>query len=164
LRSIRSWFLRWISFFTVCWVFRFNAECSEMRHVRWWACSGSNRLCRQDFLTWPFAVFDWSECFRTFMPCVEVHQILFSEVDLAKVGLVSDNRLLMKSDVCFWGFIVGVEIHQTLFLRWISLVTFDPSDVSEVGHHWHWYHSVFVTIVWYLGSLMAQDSCFVTMS
>jgi len=153
LRSIRSWFLRWISFFTVCWVFRFNAECSEMRHVRWWACSGSNRLCRQGFLTWPFCGI-W--LIRMFQIC---YALCWGTSDL-----VSDNHLLMKSDVCFWGFIVGVEIHQTLFLRWISLLAFDPSDVSEVGHHWHWYHSVFVTIVWYLGSLMAQDSCFVTMS
>ena len=67
---------------------------------------------------------------------------------------------------------------RCLFLRWIT--------VDEVGclclklhhcrtfdkvrrlflelYHWHWYHSVFVTIGWYLGSLMAQGSCFVTMS
>ncbi len=42
-----SWcFIRLIDcVFTGCGVLHFNAECSEMKLVRWWACSGSNRLC-----------------------------------------------------------------------------------------------------------------------
>ncbi len=40
------WFIRLIDcVFTGCGVLHFNAECSEMKLVRWWACSGSNRLC-----------------------------------------------------------------------------------------------------------------------
>jgi hypothetical protein len=120
LRSIRSWFLRWISFFTVCWVFRFNAECSEMRPVRWWACSGSNRLCRQDFLTWPFAVFDWSGCFRSVMPCVEVHQIWFliiicwwSQMFVSEVS----SLVLRSIRLRFWGGSRWWLLTHQMFLR-----------------------------------------------
>ena len=78
--------------------------------------------------------------------CLKLHWFTFDKV----------RRLFLKLHHCWlWSI-------KCLFLRWIT--------VDEVRclflkfQHWHWYHSVFVTIVWYLGSLMAQGSCFVTMS
>jgi hypothetical protein len=48
-----------------------------------------------------------------------------------------------------------VEVHQTLFLRWICELN---SVLFLAFRQWHWYHSLFVTIVRFLGSLMAQGS------
>ncbi len=54
---------------------------------------------------------------------------------------------------------------RRLFLKLYHWFVFDKvRRLCLKLYPWHWYHSVFVTIVWYLGSLMAQGSCFVTMS
>ena len=64
----------------------------------------------------------------------------------------------MKSDVSFCNFIIVGCDSSNVCLRW---TTVDEIRCLILNfHHWHWYHSVFVTIVWYLGSLMAQGSCF----
>ena len=59
LRSFR-FFLKWISS---------NAECSEMRFVKWWACSGSNHLTRVS--GWWCQIVVW-----LLTAFVEIHQLL----------------------------------------------------------------------------------------
>ncbi len=121
---------------------------------------------------------------------VAVRYCLGQQDGWCQMGVSETSFVCDPSNVCFWGGSLGevrclfLNLHpwlwsiRCLFLRWIT--------VDEVGclclklhhcrtfdkvrrlflelYHWHWYHSVFVTIGWYLGSLMAQGSCFVTMS
>jgi hypothetical protein len=82
---------------------QFNAECAELRLVRWWACSGSNRLCsclgpiRSCFLSW---VCGW----------------------WCQWWMRSDGRFWYIS--CWWSQMFVSEasslvvVHQMLFLRW----------------------------------------------
>ncbi len=100
----------------------FNAECAEMRLVRWWACSGSNRLC---FGLSGFFFYFWRGPFVVLDP----------------------------SEVCFLRWVRG---------WWCQIVVWCCQPfvalVASCFCHWHWYHSLFVTIVWFLGSLMAQGA------
>ena len=116
-----------------CWVSSefFGSECPLLRSIR---------LC-----FWSGSLFN-AEC---------------SEMRLVRWWACSGSNHLTRvsgwwCQIVVWLLSTFVEILQIFrFLRWISLL---DSVLFLAIFHWHWYHSLCVTIVRFLGSLMAQGS------
>ena len=68
---------------------------------------------------------------------------------------------LVVSDRCLITYSFCWDPSAFRFLRWISLL---GNVLFLAICHWHWYHSLFVTFVRFLGSLMAQGSVWVSAS
>jgi hypothetical protein len=71
-----------------------------------------------------------------------------------RVSVVGGVRSLFDLSFCW-------DPSAFRFLRWISLL---GNVLFLAICHWHWYHSLFVTFVRFLGSLMAQGSVWVSAS
>ena len=111
---------------------------------------------------------------REGVPFVEVHQILFLKwislqcwvfwdeacqmVNLQWLEPFDACQWLVVSDRCLIVYLFCWDPSAFRFLRWISLL---GNVLFLAICHWHWYHSLFVTIVRFLGSLMAQGSVWV---
>ncbi len=93
-------------------------------------CFSSNTMSmKSDVRFWNFILVDWNcqvSCIWGSSK-VAVRYCLCQQGGWCQMG-VSEASLLMKSDVCFWGFIVGCGPSDVCF--WGGpLVAFDPSDV-----------------------------------
>ncbi len=187
--------------------------------VRWWACSGSNRLCLRFAVVFGPSEFVSEVGHLWWLQMVVVRRILsnatfwmLSTMVLTQVliwsgrwllWMTSDFRGVVDSFRCLvvrsCGEVTSLFEVVRVYLRllhwfwdqpdfdcwsWPHLCWTDQMLVSEEGRwlvvsgcwlmpsavycwgcilyltyrHWHWYHSLFVTIVWFLGSLMAQGS------
>jgi hypothetical protein len=120
-------------------------------------CWVSSELSGRSALCWGPSDFSEVDLFQCWVFWDEVCQM----VSLQWLEPFDACQWLVVSDRCLITYSFCWDPSAFRFLRWISLL---GNVLFLAICHWHWYHSLFVTFVRFLGSLMAQGSVWVSAS